>query len=504
MSHNRVLIVHPDPKVRSLLSSMLQSIGGEILEAASDRAAVRMMDQQPAQLVLAGVEPSDPDALQLLAYVRRKHEHVPIILLFSELRADLVREAFQWGVASVLRFPAAASQLRAAAAQALGITDDISGSSRSGSHVALRNGGNGSHDTRTISGNGSPQAPGSVGEAGDPRTLPERCSLGSCRHDIIGDDTSLREAIDLAGSIAPTLAPVLILGEPGSGKSLLANLLHRRSPRQSQDFQVLDCNALKDQALELELFGRTGSGGDERPGKLAMANGGTLLLEEISALAPETQFKLLRLLHSGEYEPVGSTFTHRVDIRFVFSSRVDLIPLVDTQAFRRDLFYRISVVTLNLPPLRHRGEDIVRLAEHFRELHAKQAGRPAAGFTPEALELLRHHPWPDNVRELESVIQRAVLLCRDRWIEPGHLEFTRREAKDASPNGSLRRKRPASGILPLKEALEGPERQLILQALEALNWNRQETARVLDINRTTLYKKMKKYGLLFDEPVWAN
>ena len=168
----------------------------------------------------------------------------------------------------------------------------------------------------------------------------------------------------------------------------------------------------------------------------------------------------------------------------------------------------MGVITLKLPPLRHRGADLERLADHFRRHFAHAHAKDVRTFSPEALQLILGHGWPGNVHELAEAIERAVIVCRGQRIEPNHLALTCREANPATARATPRAHVPApptgDGILPLKEALEGPERQLILEALEALNWNRQETARVLDINRTTLYKKMKKYGLLFEEPAWAN
>ena len=162
------------------------------------------------------------------------------------------------------------------------------------------------------------------------------------------------------------------------------------------------------------------------------------------------------------------------------------------------------MVALKLPPLRHRGDDVELLADHFRERFARQISKEVLAISAEAVEVLRAHAWPGNVHELEHVIERAVVVCRGTRIEPNHLSLIPREAAAPRPLNRVQRIHPGANILPLKEALEAPEKELILQALEALNWNRQETARVLDINRTTLYKKMKKFGLLFDEPVWAN
>ena len=490
MSQYRLLIVHPDASVRTLLCSMLQALGHRIEEAATDRAAVRMLDQSTVNLIVAGAQPDDPDALELLSYTRRRFPKLPVILLFPDLHCDRVREALQWGAATVLRFPVSATHLRAAVTQALGVTLNET------SNGALASSSSNNLMPVTQPGETDP----AVAQNGTvPREVPESDGL-------VGKDANLRAAVELAASIAPTRAPVLIVGERGTGKSMLARLLHQRSSRNHGPLVEFECASTREHQIEAELFGRAGMGAhDERPGKVGMARGGTLVIDQVTALSPDLQMKLLRLIQDGTYEPVGSTQTLRADVRLVLTSREDIAPLVDREEFRRDLYYRISVVTLNLPPLRLRGDDVTRLAEHYRERFAREIGRAPAIFSSEAIELLRGHDWRDNVRELESVVERAVVLCHGGRIKPEHLEFTTREPQPTRVTPPPRRStRSNATILPLKEALEEPERQLILQALQALNWNRQETARVLDINRTTLYKKMKKYGLLYDEPVWAN
>jgi DNA-binding NtrC family response regulator len=494
-----LLIVHPDASVRSLMTSMLQSLGHRIIEAPNDRAAVRMLEHEPAHLVLAGwPEAAEADALEFLTYLRRKHPQVAVVLLWDSPHPERLREALQRGASSVLKFPLPATHLRAAVSQALGQPDPLQSPAPprpngipapAEAHPAMpapRHAANGHHPA---AGPGLPAAPA---RPDDPPGL-------------VGDDPCLRQAIELAATIAPTRAPVLIVGARGTGKTLLARTLHSKSPRRDGPFVELSCAAMTESALEAELLGVRTAAGEERPGKLALAHGGTLVLEEVTALSPSLQYKLLRVLQDGEFEPVGSARPSHADVRLVLTTRDDLAPLVEQGTFRQDLYYRISVVSLKLPPLRHRGTDLQRLAEYFRARFSKEIGRDIVGFTPDALDWLRRHEWPGNVLELENVVERAVVHCRGPRIEPTHLALglrpgpspTARHAPPPRPHVPL-------GILPLKEALEGPEKQLILQALEALNWNRQETARVLDINRTTLYKKMKKYGLLFDEPAWAN
>lgn len=498
MSQNRVLIVHPEDSVRALLSSMLQAMGCRIDEAPNDRVAVRKLEQEPTDLVLSACDPADPDALELLAYLRRKQPAARCVLLFSAQDPDRVREALNWGAASVLRFPLPANHLRAAVAQAMGLTD------AKPTPTAKPPAGNGFHanvakpDPARVA---LPPAHGNGHPAHEPAVPAEFAG-------VVGQDTNLRQAVELAASIAATRAPVLLIGEPGTGKTLLARTIHHHSNRREGPLVEVECANAREEVLEIELFGQVMADGRLRPGKLARARGGTLYIHEVATLSSSLQARLLRVIQDGEYEPVDSTRPAKADVRFVLASREDLAALVERDQFRADLYYRISVVSLNLPPLRHRGDDIMRLADHFRARFAREIDRPVTGFAPGAVDLLRHHDWPGNVLELENVVERAVVHCRGSLIDATHLDLhsarSERPVARHATASAVSGRPSAAGILPLKEALEIPERQLILQALEALNWNRQETARVLDINRTTLYKKMKKYGLLFDEPVWAN
>ena len=504
MSRTRVLIVHRDPSVAALMTSMLQTLGHKIDEAPNDSAAVRMLEHAPVDLVLAGADPEDVDALEFLSYVRRKAPSTPIVLLFSEAHPDRTREALVRGAATVLRYPLSANTLRAAVAQALGQPELTSSrpAAPANGHAQAHGHGNGH-------GHGSPTATLAQPRLRfePPASAPASPGASLEPEEIIGDDPMLRQAIGLAGTIAASPAPVLIEGERGVGKTLLARTLHARGPRPDGPFVEVACDSLREDALEIELFGRRGAGpGDpDRPGKVAAADGGTLFLDEVESLSPALQSRLLRLLRDGEYEPVGSSRSTLADVRLVLGTVEDLASLVPEGRFRQDLYYRLSVVTLKIPPLRHRGADVERLADHFRVRFARQLGKDIRGLSPEALDVLNAHSWPGNVQELVGVIERAVIVCRGLRIEPNHLALIPRNLNEARPLAPrARRPDPAVEILPLKEALEEPEKQLILRALEALSWNRQETARVLDINRTTLYKKMKKYGLLFDEPAWAN
>ena len=235
--------------------------------------------------------------------------------------------------------------------------------------------------------------------------------------------------------------------------------------------------------------------------KLAQAQGGTLFLKEVAALPDDYKHQLLHALQPREVEG----HAHPGDVRFLMSTSENLLALVEQGKFRQDLYHRISVICLKLPPLRHRGGRRRAARRALPDTGSRiEFGKNVVGFTRDALDILSKHDWPGNVRELEGVVQRGVVLCQGTRITSGHLSPSLGHPRTSRRGSITPRPHLPMNIRPLKEALEEPEKRIIIQALQALNWNRQETARVLDINRTTLYKKMKKYGLLVDGPIWVN
>jgi len=285
----------------------------------------------------------------------------------------------------------------------------------------------------------------------------------------------------------------LIQGPSGTGKSLIARVIHQQSERRDKPFIEVACGALPETLLESELFGHvrgafTGAV-TNKPGKFKAADGGTIFLDEIATASPALQVKLLRFLQSHEFEAVGSNRTESVDVRVVLATNVNLEEETRAGRFREDLFYRVNVVMFDMPPLRERAGDIHLLARHFLNQHARKMDREVIGIDDEAIKALEHYPWPGNVRELENAIERAVVLSKGRFITVADLppriidgEVTPAHDADYEPRT-------------LREALEGPERRILVAALRANGGNRQKTAEQLGINRTTLYKKMKRLGL---------
>ncbi len=312
---------------------------------------------------------------------------------------------------------------------------------------------------------------------------------------LIGADLRMAKVFDLIDAVAAARTTVLLTGESGTGKSLVARAIHRRSPRRSGPFVEVACGALPDTLLESELFGHVKGAFthavSDRPGKFAAADGGTIFLDEISTASPQLQVKLLRVLQERQFEPVGSIETRAVDVRVILATNHDLAAEVEAGRFRRDLYYRINVVNIELPPLRDRPGDIERLAAHFLQKYQAEAGRKLRGFDGEAMDRMRRYAWPGNVRELENCVERAVVLCRGATISRDDLP-----PSVARPGEAVLPKDHAAQSSGLKEAMTLPEKHLIVAALEAAGGNRQDAAARLGINRSTLYKKMKKHGLL--------
>jgi DNA-binding NtrC family response regulator len=318
---------------------------------------------------------------------------------------------------------------------------------------------------------------------------------------LLGEHPAVLEALSIAERIAETPATVLITGESGTGKSLLARRLHESSGRRGRFVEVA-CGSLSDSLLESELFGHvagafTGAASD-REGRFLQADGGTIFLDEIATASPAMQVKLLRVLQELQFEPVGGGRTHTVDVRVILATHEDLERLVAEGRFRADLYWRINVVAIEMPALRSRASDVPLLADHFLRMAASRTGRQVEGFTSAAVEALLAHPWPGNVRELQHAVERGVFLGRGPLVDVCDLPVS-----IAAPQ-PIRGGQPASSTPSLKTAMAQPERQLILAALERNGWRRDAAARSLGINRTTLYKKLKRLGMdLADHPAGA-
>jgi len=469
----RVLVVDDDPIVAESLVDFLTREGFRASTAHSSKEAIAALDEaekvqdprrspEPIGVVMSDVSLPGDNGIDLLRQIGRKHPGVSVVMLTGYGTIESAVESLRAGAVDYLTKPVIDVELRLALDRAVRQHTLLS------ENQALR------------------------------RRLERRFGMES----ILGADPRMQKIFELVQAVAPSKTTVLMSGESGTGKSLIAHAIHQASPRAGKPFVELACGSIPETLLESELFGHvkgafTGAHAD-KVGRFLAANGGTIFLDEINSASPAMQLKLLRVLQERKFEPVGSTQTVDVDVRVVLASNQPLETLVAAGQFRQDLYYRINVVKIELPPLRDRLGDIPVLAEFFLEKHASELGKQLVGFTPEAIDALRRYTYPGNVRELQNIIERAAVLCRGQTVELDDLppQVTGQEAPSVLHIKQGVESDDAPWVpMALEEALREPERKILLKALKANNFNRQKTADQLGINRTTLYKKLKAHGL---------
>ncbi|UJS19050.1 MAG: sigma-54 dependent transcriptional regulator [Candidatus Jettenia sp.] len=306
--------------------------------------------------------------------------------------------------------------------------------------------------------------------------------------ELVGSTSQMQQIFHMIEDVAPSTASILILGETGTGKELVANAIHYQSDRSARPFIALHCAALSEGVLESELFGHekgafTGAI-QTRKGRFEMADGGTLFLDEVGEMSLKVQVKLLRVLEKGEFERVGGEKTLKVDVRFIAATNRDLEREVSDGRFREDLFYRLNVITINLPPLRERRDDIPILSNFFVIKYTKKYKKEIKGFTPEAMDALCAYHWPGNVRELENVIERAIVLCKKNTLSVDHL-----------PGNVIPNKDDISVIkIPLGISLKEAEKEIIQKTLLMAQGSKKEAAKILGISNRKIEYKVKEWG----------
>ena len=456
MTQASLLIVDDDRQVLDSMAQWLREKGHRVDTARSCETAIQQVDSKNHDLVICDVRLGADDGFQVLAHCRSNHPDSTVILVTGYGTVETGIDALRAGAFDLLTKPLLDKELEMAIDRAL-----------SQRQVMEEN-----------------------------RQLKAQLDHQFGLENIVGHDPGMQRVFDMIDSVADTKATVLITGESGTGKSLIARAIHRRSDRRDGPFVEVACGALPETLLESELFGHvagafTGATGD-KTGKFKLADGGTIFLDEIATAPMSMQVKMLRVLQEFEFERVGGNKTFQVDARVILATNEDLAKAVEEGRFRQDLYYRVNVINIELPALRERPTDIPVLANHFLQQVCEDAGKQVAGFSPEALEHMQRYRWPGNVRELQNVVERAVLLGKGDMVLLEDLSTT-------ITTSSAAMTMPVAAGRTLKEALAGPERQIILEVLESNAWNRNATADALGINRTTLYKKMKRLGL--EDPI---
>ena len=443
-----ILLVDDEPSARGTMALLLKRRGHRVIEAADVRAATKALADSPFEVVVTDLRMPDGDGLDVLRAAKAHCPDADVILLTAYAGWESAKAAIQLGAFDYFEKGREPDEL-------------LHRIERAVEDKALR------RENENL----RAQVRARFGLPG-----------------LIATSAEMARVLDLVERVAPTDATVLIRGESGTGKEIIAKALHHAGPRASGRFVAINCGALPEPLLESEIFGHvkgafTGAAANKK-GLFEEAHGGTLFLDEIGEMAPGLQVKLLRVLQSGEVRPVGSTQVITVDARVVAATNRYLEPMIRRGTFREDLFYRLNVIPIALPPLRERREDIPLLAEHFLARFSQRQGR-VLRLSAGATERLLRYAWPGNVRELENAMERLAILAREETIEAG----------DLPPHIGAGLALGTAPGLAAEQTLAEAERAHIIQILERCGWNHSRAAEALGIGRTTLWRKLKDYGI---------
>ena len=447
----KILVADDESSHRQMIEAVLTAEGYEVTQAEDGQAAISAVEEKFYDLVIMDVRMPNVDGIQALQKIKQISPDIPVIIMTAYASVGSAVEALKSSAYDYLIKPLDIDELKILVAKALRF-----------------------HQLEQ-----------------ENIYLKERLNDRFDFSNIIGRSPSMTKLFETVALVAPSAATVLIAGESGTGKELIANAIHQNSPRKDQPFIKVNCAALPETLLESELFGHekgafTGAIA-RKQGRFQLAHNSSIFLDEVAEMAPTTQAKILRVLQEREFEPVGSTQTIKVDTRVIVATNKNLEKEIQEGRFREDLYYRLNVVTVDVPPLRQRREDIPLLADFFLKQYAEKNRRPIEGFTPRATDLLMRHDWPGNVRELENIIERAVIMARGEMITP--MEFP-------IDLQNLDEDLKASRIdLTPGRSLKEVEKVVILRTLEEVEGNRTHAARILGISRRTLQLKLKEYGI---------
>lgn len=450
-----ILVTDDDLAHRVMLKKLLSGWGYNVAEADDGSGAVEEVRKRSFDLILMDIRMMNVSGIEALEQVKQINPSIPVIIMTAYASVETAVKALKKGAYDYLTKPLDFDELQMAIARAT-------------EHSRLKK---------------------------ENEYLKEKLGEKFDRQNIIGQSVAMVRLLDVVEQVAATQATVLITGESGTGKEIIANAIHFNNNRKSAPFVKINCAALTETLLESELFGHEKgafTGADrKREGKFVQADGGSIFLDEVSEMSPAMQVKLLRVLQEREITRVGGHEVIKIDVRVIAASNKDLIKEIREGRFREDLFYRLNVVTLAVPPLRERSEDIPLMAQAFLKNFALMNSKTVNGFTPRAMQKLVRYSWPGNVRELMNAVERAVVLSRMETVDEDELIFTMANQMgvlNESPE-SLKTLSAGDGNLSLEEV----EKRRILEALETCGGNKSEAARSLGITRKTLRKKLEKY-----------
>jgi two-component system response regulator HydG len=454
---NTILVVDDDHAHRTMLNTLISGWGYAVSEADDGFTAIEEVKESSFDLVLMDVRMVRVSGLEALEAIKAHNPAIPVIIMTAYSSVDTAVKALKQGAHDYLTKPLDFDKLR--------LTID-----RAMEHTRLEE---------------------------ENRLLRETLGQQFDSQNIIGKSPAMIKLLETVSQVAPSEATVLISGESGTGKELIAGAIHFNSRRKNGPFVKINCAAITETLLESELFGHEKgafTGADRRKeGRFSQAHGGTLLLDEVSEMSLMMQVKLLRALQEREFNRVGGESTIQVDVRVIAATNKNLKDQINEGAFREDLYYRLNVVELEVPPLSDRKEDIPLLTKHFLEMFAAKNRKEIKGFTPKAMDNLIRYNWPGNVRELMNAVERAVVLTRSSYLDEADFPFMTDFLIENRQEDSIR---SDARILQGEAPLEEIEKKAILNTLQAANGNKSEAARRLGITRKTLHKKLKAYGVM--------
>lgn len=449
-----ILVVDDDDAHRSMLRTMLRSWGFAVEEAADGDEAVALVRERAFDAVLTDVRMARMDGIHALKAMLEYNPALPVVLMTAFSSVETAVDALRLGAYDYLVKPLDFDLLRETLEQCI-----------ERSRHSVEN-----------------------------RELRRQLTEAAASEEIIGRSDALKRMLGFIETVAPTEATVLVTGESGTGKELVARALHAASARADKTLVTVNCAALAETLLESELFGHEKgafTGADRRrEGRFVQANGGTLFLDEIGEMPLQLQAKLLRALQQGEIQRVGSDTPITVDVRVIAATNRDLRQEVQEKRFREDLYFRLNVISIEVPPLRRRGEDIPLLAAYFLQRFAERNRKSIKGFSPQAMDSLLRYSWPGNVRELENAVERAVILCNGDLVTGAELPDNIAHAAPQEEGPAQQESLSLAGM-----ALELVERRAIEDTMRQTGDNKSEAARRLGITRATLHNKLRKYGL---------